>query len=138
MTSTIHTGSGRDLVFVNNMHRSAIDFCNGQSGRTDVICPNDKGDMLIADGNWMDNRVFVGVVDYIFIWYVDNNEPDSWLTGGSFCGTGGYADALLENDKDRLILVIPDDTPVVGDEKGSVFRGYNKSLAEKSISCKYC
>jgi hypothetical protein len=122
-TTTIHTGPGRDLVFVNNMQQAAIDLGNGANGRTDAIDPNDRGDMVIIDGNQYDCRFFGGAGDDIFIWYINNSHHSNAWIGSNLYGTGGYGEAQWTNDTDRLIFVLPDDTPVVGSEVGSTPNG---------------
>ncbi|OQY26963.1 MAG: hypothetical protein B6244_12070 [Candidatus Cloacimonetes bacterium 4572_55] len=97
-TSGVHTGPGNDLVFMKDMTRSMVDLGNGNDGSTDSIDQHDGDDIIVADGNWLDNRVMGGGGDDIFFWYVDNNRPDNSWTGGRFLGTGSFGDAIWGDD----------------------------------------
>jgi len=115
VTTTLHTGPGRDLVFVNNFERAALDLGNGEDGRTDALDANDSGDIAVIGGNARDFRVFGGRGDDVFVWNVDEvrHSPGIWL-GPNFFGGGGWGDALWGDDGvDRLVLGIPEDTTLV-------------------------
>ncbi len=122
VTTTIHTGPGNDLVFVNNWERAAIDLGNGQDGRTDATDPFDGRDIVVIGNNARDFRVFGGKGDDLFVWHLDevNQEPNTWL-GPNFFGGGGWGEALYsDSEKDRLVLNIPLSTRIVtqpGDSK---------------------
>lgn len=115
ITSTLHTGPGRDLVFANNFERAAIDLGNGGDGRTDTLDPSDGGDIVVIGGNARDFRVYGGRGDDVFVWHVDevDHSPGEWL-GPNFFGGGGWGDALWgDPGVDRLVLGIPEDTKLV-------------------------
>lgn len=111
-TSTVHTGPGSDLVFVNNIERAAVDLGNGANGRTDTLDPNDGDDMVVVGGNGYDFRIYGGEGNDTLVWRVDEvNQNTPWL-GVSFFGGGGWAPATWDEGTDRLVLVVPVDTPV--------------------------
>lgn len=115
ITTTVHTGPGSDLVFVNNFERAAIDLGNGNDGSTDAIDPQDGADMVVIGGNARDFRAYGGRGNDTFVWYVDEvkHSPGLWL-GPNFFGSGGWGDALWDDEGvDRLVLGIPEDTPIV-------------------------
>ena len=112
-TLTVHTGPGRDLVFMNNMERAAIDLGNGADGRTDALDTNDGADMTIIGGNFLDCRVYGGGGNDTFVWYIDEANQNTPLLKNSFFGGGGWEPAAWDDTgTDRLILVIPVDTRV--------------------------
>lgn len=114
-TTTIHTGPGNDLVFINNWERAAIDLGNGNNGRTDSIDTHDGRDIVVIGGYAKDFRVFGGNGDDVFIWHVDevNQIAGDWL-GPSFFGGGSWGDALWgDPGTDRLIMNIPSDTAII-------------------------
>lgn len=111
-TSTLHTGPGRDLVFVNNIERAAVDLGNGANGRTDTLDPNDGDDMAVVGGNGYDFRLFGGEGNDTFVWRVDEvNQNTPWL-GANFFGGGGWTPAAWDEGTDRIVLVVPVDTAV--------------------------
>jgi hypothetical protein len=114
-TTTIHTGPGSDWVFIRDFTTSAIDLGNGANGRTDSVDSTDGDDQVVIRGNSHDFRIFGGNGKDTLFWYVDDNVHSTqtgWL-GPNFFGTGGAASALWGTDTDRLVLVIPSDTPIV-------------------------
>lgn len=113
-TTTIHTGPGRDLVFVRDLDRAAIDAGNGEDGRTDAIDPSDGDDVIVIHGNMHDSRFYGGHGKDTMVWYVEEvHQSTQWL-GPSFFGAGGMGDALWGDDgPNRLVLAIAEDTPVV-------------------------
>lgn len=112
-TSTVHTGPGRDLVFMNNIQRAAVDLGNGADGRTDSLDPDDGGDLLVLGGNYYDVRVFGGNGDDVFIWRVDEISPTATNSvPGNFFGGGGWDPGVWDEGVDRLVLDIPAQTPL--------------------------
>jgi len=113
-TSTIHTGPGRDWVFVRDISRAAIDLGNGADGRTDTIDPDDEGDLVVLRGNTHDFRVFGGAGDDTVVWYPDETvQTTTWL-GPNFFGGGGIGGALWDDGGvDLLVLAVPDETELV-------------------------
>ena len=113
-TTTIHTGPGRDWVFVRDLDRAAIDLGNGADGRTDTLDPNDGDDLVVLRGNTHDFRVFGGNGSDTFVWFVDDNvQQTAWL-GPNFFGGGGFDDALWDDEGiDRLVLAVADGSPIV-------------------------
>ncbi len=113
-TSTIHTGPGRDWVFVRDIERAAIDLGNGAGGRTDTLDPADGDDLVVLRGNTLDFRVFGGAGDDVAVWYLDENVQTTLWLGPNFFGGGGWSDALWsDTGTDRLVLAIPVDTQLV-------------------------
>jgi hypothetical protein len=124
--TTIHTGPGSDWVFIRNLARAAVDLGNGANGRTDSVDLHDGDDLVVIRGNSYDFRIFGGAGSDTFIWYVDDNryQTTAWL-GPNFFGTGGDGSALWKanasqdaSSVDRLVLAVPEDTPVVGQDGG--------------------
>jgi hypothetical protein len=114
-TTTIHTGPGSDWVFIRDWSASAVDLGNGADGRTDAVDATDGDDVLVIRGNSHDFRVYGGNGNDTVIWYVDDNVHSAetgWL-GPNFFGTGGAGDAIWGSGVDRLILIVPSDTPIV-------------------------
>ncbi|MFH2005947.1 MAG: hypothetical protein ABI333_05095 [bacterium] len=113
-TTTIHTGPGRDWVFVRDLSRAAVDLGNGGDGRTDATDGQDGDDLVVLRGNTHDFRVFGGFGNDLAIWFVDDNvQTTTWL-GPNFFGGGGHGDALWDDPGvDRLVLAVPDDTTLV-------------------------
>lgn len=114
--STIHTGPGRDWVFVRDMERAAIDAGNGQGGNTSAIDPADANDLVVFRGTMRDFRFFGGRGDDVAVWYVDEGleAGQGWL-GPNFFGGGGAGEALWgDAGTDRLVLVVPPDTRITG------------------------
>jgi len=113
-TTTLHTGPGSDWVFVRDISRAAVDLGNGADGRTDATDGTDGDDLVVLRGNTHDFRVFGGFGHDTAVWYVDDNvQTTPWL-GPNFFGGGGHGDALWDDPgTDRLVLAIPDDTPLV-------------------------
>jgi hypothetical protein len=60
LTTTVHTGPGRDWVFIRDLSRAGVDLGNGQNGRTDAHDPDDGDDLVVLRGNTHDFRVFGG------------------------------------------------------------------------------
>ncbi len=115
MTTSIHTGPGNDLIFVNNWERAAIDAGNGNDGRTDALDTYDGTDIVVIGGNARDFRVFGGNGGDLFVWHVDevNQQPNTWL-GPNFFGGGAWGNALWSDTGiDRLVLGIPSNTRIV-------------------------
>ncbi len=113
-TTTIHTGPGADVVFARNLRASAIDAGNGAGGRTDTLDPLDGDDLVVLGGNVKDVRFFGGWGNDTLVWYVDEMKEKTPYQGGDFFGGGGAGDAIWGDPGiDRLLLVIPDDTPIV-------------------------
>lgn len=114
MTTTIHTGPGRDWVFVRDLSRAAVDLGNGEGGRTDATDPEDGDDLVVLRGNTHDFRVFGGFGHDTAVWYVDDNvQTTTWL-GPNFFGGGGHGAALWDDPgTDRLVLAVPAGTPLV-------------------------
>ena len=113
--TTLHTGPGSDWVFIRDWTASAIDLGNGANGRTDTVDSTDSDDLVVIRGNSHDFRIFGGNGNDTVIWYVDDNVHSAetgWL-GPNFFGTGSAGDALWGAGTDRLVLVIPSDTPIV-------------------------
>jgi hypothetical protein len=134
ITSAIHTGPGSDLVFINNFERAAVDLGNGNDGRTDALDPQDGPDIIVIGGNARDFRVFGGRGNDTFVWLVDevNVVAETWL-GPNFFGGGGWGDALWSDEgTDRLILGIPEDTPVVS-RPGDVVPGSLLIMVENNL-----
>ncbi len=114
MTTTIHTGPGRDWVFIRDLSRAGVDLGNGDGGRTDTIDPADLDDLVVLRGNTHDFRVSGGNGDDVAVWYVDDNVQTETYLGPNFFGGGGAGDAIWgDPGTDRLVLAVPDDTPVV-------------------------
>ncbi len=113
-TTTIHTGPGSDWVFVRDLSRAAVDLGNGDDGRTDATDGLDGDDLVVLRGNTHDFRVFGGFGNDVAVWYADDNvQTTTWL-GPNFFGGGGHGDALWDDPGvDRLVLAVPDDTPLV-------------------------
>ncbi|MFH1437986.1 MAG: hypothetical protein ABIJ56_19920 [Pseudomonadota bacterium] len=114
MTTTIHTGPGRDWVFCRDISRAAVDLGNGGGGRTDTTDPQDGDDLLVLRGNTHDFRVFGGAGNDTAVWYLDDNvQTTTWL-GPNFFGGGGDGGALWGDDgADRLVLALDASTPLV-------------------------
>ncbi|MCC6525486.1 MAG: hypothetical protein IT373_22740 [Polyangiaceae bacterium] len=125
-TTTIHTGPGSDWVFVRDWDRAGIDLGNGDGGVTSVLDPGDGDDLVVIRGNAHDFRVMGGRGDDVAVWYVGEVvQTTAWL-GPNFFGGGGWDTALWDDPGvDRLVLVVPPDTPVVTDAPadGAVFVG---------------
>lgn len=122
ITTSIHTGPGNDLVFVRNWERAGIDLGNGGNGRTDTIDPTDGDDVGVIGGNARDFRAGGGYGNDTFYWYVDEvNQNTAWL-GPNFFGAGSWDGALWTDPGiDRLVLVIPTNTPVTtSSQQGAV------------------
>jgi hypothetical protein len=114
LTTTIHTGPGRDWIFARDISRSAIDAGNGAGGRTDTLDPADGDDLVVLRGNTHDFRVMGGGGSDTVVWFVDENvQTTTWL-GPNFFGGGGLGDALWgDTGIDRLVLAVPAATVVV-------------------------
>jgi hypothetical protein len=113
MTCTIHTGPGRDWVFVRDISRAGVDLGNGESGRTDALDPLDGDDLVVLRGNTHDFRVFGGSGDDTAVWFVDDNvQTTTWL-GPNFFGGGGHGEAIWDEGTDRLVLAVPAGSPIV-------------------------
>ena len=114
VTTTVHTGPGADWVFVRDLSRAAIDLGNGAHGRTDTLDPDDGDDLVVLRGNTHDFRVMGGRGADVAVWYVDDNiQTELWL-GPNFFGGGADGAALWDDPgTDRLVLVIPTDTPLI-------------------------
>jgi len=97
-TTTIHTGPGRDRVFVRDLDRAAIDLGDGADGRTDTLDPNDGDDPVVLRGNTHDFRVFGGNGSGTFVWFVDDNVQQTAWFGPDFFGGGGFDDALWDDE----------------------------------------
>ena len=113
-TTTIHTGPGHDWAFVRDISRAAVDLGDGEGGRTDALDPLDGDDLLVLRGNTHDFRVMGGTGDDVAVWFVDDNvQPTTWL-GPNFFGGGAWDTAIWDDaGTDRLVLAVPDDTPIV-------------------------
>jgi hypothetical protein len=113
-TTSLHTGPGRDWVFIRNLDRSAVDAGNGEGGKTSVLDPQDGDDLIDIAGNAHDFRVFGGYGNDTVVWHVDQNVQTTKLLGPNFFGGGGKGDALFGDPGiDRLVLDVPVDTQVV-------------------------
>jgi hypothetical protein len=112
---SIHTGPGSDWIFARDATGAAFDAGNGMGGRTDVLDPADGDDLIVLDGAMADFRVFGGAGDDTVVWYLDRNTAgDISFLGPNFFGGGGSGDAVWDVEgTDRLVLVIPPDTPLV-------------------------
>ncbi|MBI2423893.1 MAG: hypothetical protein HYV27_13765 [Candidatus Hydrogenedentes bacterium] len=119
--SSLHTGPGRDLVFVNNWERAGVDLGLGADGRTDTLDPEDGADIIVFGGNWRDNRIVGGAGDDVFVWFVDeiNIPPSEGFLGGNIFGGGAWTGALWDNGTDRLVFMVPADTAVTGSVAGN-------------------
>lgn len=113
-TTTIHTGPGRDAIFVRDMERSAIDAGNGAGGETSVIDYTDGDDVAVFHGNMADFRFFGGNGNDTAFWFIDEViQSNLWLYP-NFFGGGGSGQALwADTGTDRLVLGIPASTEVV-------------------------
>jgi hypothetical protein len=134
-TTTIHTGPGSDWVFIRDWSASAIDLGNGANGRTDAVDPDDGDDLVVIRGNSHDFRIYGGNGNDTVIWYVDDNvhsDETGWL-GPNFFGTGGAGDALWGGGTDRLVLVVPSDTPIVDTDDASNGTIFVKSAGADTI-----
>lgn len=114
--TTISTGPGNDLVFVNNMGSAGVDVGCGAGGRTDATDPNDGNDIVVYGGNMNDFRFTGGTGNDLAIWYADEVEQQAagwtWL-GPNFFGGGSWGNALWEDKgTDRLIMAISPNTIV--------------------------
>ncbi|MFM6975688.1 MAG: T9SS type A sorting domain-containing protein [Sphingobacteriaceae bacterium] len=114
--TSIVTGPGNDLVFVNNMASAGVDAGCGAGGRTDTTDPNDGDDIVVYGGNMNDFRFVGGKGNDLAVWYADQVQQQvagwSWL-GPNFFGGGAWGKALWEDTgTDRLIMVIPPNTLV--------------------------
>lgn len=113
-TTSIHTGSGDDILFVRDAERSAFDAGNA-GGVTSALDPDDGDDITVLRGNMLDFRAFGGKGDDTVVWYVDEVKQDTEWLGPNFFGGGGAGDALWgDTGVDRLVLVIPTNTNVIG------------------------
>lgn len=112
-TTSIHTGSGDDILFVRDAKASGFDGGN-LGGDTSSLDPEDGDDIAVFRGNMLDFRFFGGAGDDIAIWYVDEvKQASAWL-GPNFFGGGGAGDALWsDSGTDRLVLVIPESTELI-------------------------
>jgi hypothetical protein len=112
-TTSIHTGSGADVLFVRDAERSAFDAGN-LGGLTGALDPEDGDDVTILRGNMLDFRTVGGKGNDTVVWYVDEvNQESAWL-GPNFFGGGGEGQALWgDSGTDRLVLVIPASTTVI-------------------------
>ena len=114
--ASIHTGPCSDLVFARDMAAAAIDLGNGDGGTTSVIDPTDGDDVAVLHGSMKDFRVFGGNGDDTVVWYIDEGKEDITLLGPNFFGGGGSGDAIWgDTGTDRLVLVVPTDTQVIGE-----------------------
>jgi hypothetical protein len=69
--------------------------------------------MAVIGRNFLDCRVFGGRGDDVFVWYLDEANPNVALLQNSFFGGGGWAPAdWSDQGTDRLVLAIPPETPV--------------------------
>ena len=91
-----------------------MDLGNGAHGRTDTLDPTDGDDLVVLRGNTHDFRVFGGRGNDTAVWYVDDNvQTTTWL-GPNFFGGGGDGAALWDDPgRDRLVLVVDPETPLV-------------------------
>jgi hypothetical protein len=110
LQSTVHTGPGRDLVFMNNIERAGVDLGNGEHGRTDSLDPDDGDDMVVIGGNCYDFRIFCGEGNDVIIWRVDETLQNTPWIGPNFFGGGGWAPAVWDEGTDRIVLDVPLDT----------------------------
>ncbi len=123
MTSTVHCGPGRDLVYVTNIGRAAVDLGNGENGRTDALDPHDGGDMAVIAGNAYDFRIFGAKGPDTIVWLVDQvNQDTPWL-GPNIYGAGGWDEAKWDCDTDRLVLGVPVNTPVLSNPGAPTAKG---------------
>lgn len=114
-TTSIHAGSGDDLLFVRDAERSGFDAGN-LGGDTSALDPDDGDDIAIFRGNMLDFRFFGGRGDDTAVWYVDEVKQESEWLGPNFFGGGGDGEALWgDAGVDRLVLVIPESTQVIAD-----------------------
>lgn len=114
--TSIATGPGRDLIFIQNMHAAAVDAGCGQGGRTNATDPNDGDDIVVYGGNMHDFRFMGGKGNDIAVWYADEVRQQAagwpWLSP-AFFGGGGWGNALWEdNGTDRLIMAVSPNTVV--------------------------
>ena len=113
--ASIHTGPGADTVFALDMGGAAVDLGNGDGGITSVLDPADGDDTIVLHGNARDFRVFGGRGDDTAFWYVDEGKESIAYLGPNFFGGGGAGDALWgDPGTDRLVLVIPTTTKIIG------------------------
>ena len=113
--ATFHTGPGADRIYARDMRAAAIDAGNGDGGITSVLDPLDGDDLIVVRGNMKDFRLFGGAGDDVFVWYVDEMGEGISFAGPNFFGAGGAGDAIWDVvGTDRLVLVIPPDTRIVG------------------------
>jgi hypothetical protein len=112
-TTSIHTGSGSDVLFVRDAKTSAFDGGN-LGGITSALDPDDGDDIAVFRGNMLDFRFFGGAGDDTAVWYVDEvKQASAWL-GPNFFGGGGAGAALWSDaGTDRLVLVIPTNTQLI-------------------------
>jgi len=114
LTTTLHAGPGSDWIFARDVSRSAFDLGNGANGRTDTADPADGDDLLVLGGNAHDFRVMGGYGHDTVVWYVDEEVQTTLWLGPNLFGGGADGDALwTDPGLDRLVLVVPPETPVV-------------------------
>ncbi|NOZ01363.1 MAG: hypothetical protein GXP54_05675 [Deltaproteobacteria bacterium] len=113
--ASIHTGPGRDMVFARDLRAAAVDAGNGDGGNTSVLDPTDGDDLVVFRGSVKDVRFFGGMGNDTLVWYVDEMREATPYAGGDFFGGGGAGEAIWgDPGTDRLVLVVPEDTKVVG------------------------
>ncbi len=133
---TVHTGPGRDWLFGRNIRSAALDAGNGDGGRTDVLDPLDGDDFGVIGGNIKDLRFFGGLGDDVLTWYLQEMNESTPYMGGDFFGGGGSGDAIWgDPGTDRLVLVVPPDTPVVDVPQELDQGGFVLVMRENASSC---
>ncbi len=114
--TSIVTGPGNDLVFVNNMASAGVDAGCGNGGRSDILDPNDGDDIVVYGGNMADFRFLGGKGNDLAVWYADEVQQQAagWkLLGPNFFGGGAWGKALWDDEgTDRLIMAISPNTVV--------------------------
>lgn len=112
-TTTIHTGSGADELFVRDAAQSAFDSGN-LGGMTSDLDPQDGDDVTVLRGNMLDFRTFGGTGNDTVVWYADEVRQNTPWLGPNFFGGGGSGAALWDDQgTDRLVLAIPRDTKLI-------------------------
>lgn len=150
--TSIVTGPGRDLVFVNNMAAAGVDAgCR----RSDTLDPDDGDDIVVYGGNMSDFRFLGGKGNDLAVWYTDEVQQQAagWkLLGPNFFGGGAWGKALWDDEgTDRLIMAISPNT-VVKNEYGApppgqlnvyLLNNYPEAIevdgpTENSLYSRYC
>lgn len=153
--TSIVTGPGNDLVFVNNMASAGVDAGCGNGGRSDILDPNDGDDIVVYGGNMADFRFLGGKGNDVAVWYADEVQQQAagWkLLGPNFFGGGAWGKALWDDPgTDRLIMAISPNTvvkntygaPPPGQINVYLLNNYPKAMevdrpTENDLYARYC